>query len=128
MWKDLGIQPTADSKAIRRAYARQLRSLDPDSDPAAFQRLREAFEWAMRGADRPAASVREIPRRMASPVERESVQVSAGQPSVVIAIPADTRGPDLQPHAISTLQPDFRVDDGEVQAILGGCRRALEAG
>ena len=47
MWDELGIGPCNDPKAIRRAYAARLKKLDPDQDPAAFTRLREALEWAL---------------------------------------------------------------------------------
>jgi hypothetical protein len=47
MWDELGIEPTSDAKAIRRAYAARLRVIDPDRDPAAFQTLRAAYERAL---------------------------------------------------------------------------------
>jgi hypothetical protein len=50
MWDELGIAPCADPKAIRRAYAARLKKLDPDRDPEAFARLRDAFEWALGSA------------------------------------------------------------------------------
>lgn len=49
IWSVLGIEPTQDITAIKRAYARQLKSTRPDQDPEAYQRLREAFESAKRG-------------------------------------------------------------------------------
>ena len=53
IWDELGIPPARDAKAIRRAYAARLKRLDPDSDPAAFQRLRQAYEAALEQAARP---------------------------------------------------------------------------
>ncbi|ORM76525.1 hypothetical protein HA44_15365 [Mixta gaviniae] len=52
-WQILGIEPTGDETAIRRAYARQLKTCRPDSDPEGYQRLREAFEWAKSSAGTP---------------------------------------------------------------------------
>lgn len=49
IWSVLGIEPTQDIAAIKRAYAHQLKSTRPDQDPQAYQRLREAFESARRG-------------------------------------------------------------------------------
>ena len=49
-WQILGIEPTGDEALIRRAYARQLKTCRPDSDPDGYQRLREAFEWAKSSA------------------------------------------------------------------------------
>ena len=51
MWQELDIAATTDIKAIRRAYAGRLRRIDVDRDPAAFQRLRQAFEAALRDAE-----------------------------------------------------------------------------
>jgi hypothetical protein len=51
MWDELGISPCDDPKAIRRAYAARLKKLDPDRDPAAFARLREALELALAEAE-----------------------------------------------------------------------------
>jgi hypothetical protein len=45
-WGILGIKPTTQSKAIRSAYAARLKTIDVDSDPAAFMVLRDAYEWA----------------------------------------------------------------------------------
>jgi hypothetical protein len=47
MWQELGIEPTADPRAIRAAYARHLKDIDPGRDLEAFQRLRQAYEAAL---------------------------------------------------------------------------------
>ncbi|HVM79571.1 MAG TPA: J domain-containing protein [Stellaceae bacterium] len=52
MWEELGIAPTSDARAIRRAYAQRLRDAHPDRDPQAFQRLRLALERAIAWAER----------------------------------------------------------------------------
>jgi hypothetical protein len=49
-WAELGISETRDSRAIRRAYAGRLKTIDQMNDPASFQRLRQAYEWALRFA------------------------------------------------------------------------------
>lgn len=49
-WQILGIAPTAEAAAIRRAYADKLRALDIDRDAAAYANLREARDWALRWA------------------------------------------------------------------------------
>jgi hypothetical protein len=47
MWGVLGIAPTADTAAVRRAYVAKLRAIDVEREPAAFIRLREAYEGAL---------------------------------------------------------------------------------
>lgn len=54
-WEDLGIPPTPDRAAIRRAYARRLKTIDADREPEAFQRLRHAYETALEGSPADAA-------------------------------------------------------------------------
>ncbi len=43
----LGLPPTADERAIKRAYAALLRVHRPDEDPADFQRINEAYAEAL---------------------------------------------------------------------------------
>jgi hypothetical protein len=50
-WDALGIAATTDRAVIRRAYAERLKAMGPDRDAAAFQRLRTAYETALRDAE-----------------------------------------------------------------------------
>ncbi len=45
-WRALGIEPTSDVRAVKRAYAAKLKAIDPDADVAAFLRLRDALAAA----------------------------------------------------------------------------------
>lgn len=45
-WAMLHIAPTSDLKAIKRAYATQLKAHRPEDNAEHFQCLREAYEWA----------------------------------------------------------------------------------
>jgi len=46
-WALLGIAPTDEPREVKRAYARVLKTIDPDSDPQAFKDLRAAYETAL---------------------------------------------------------------------------------
>ncbi|MBU7579476.1 MAG: hypothetical protein KAF27_03250 [Porphyrobacter sp.] len=50
-WSRLGIDPTPDKAAIRKAYADALRSINPDEDIAGFADLRRARDSALWMAD-----------------------------------------------------------------------------
>ena len=49
-WQVLGIAETRDERDIKRAYARQLKLNRPEDGAAAFQRLRDAYDHALRFA------------------------------------------------------------------------------
>lgn len=51
-WNILGIRADADERTIKRSYAALLKVHRPDEDLDAFQRLREAYEQALRLARR----------------------------------------------------------------------------
>ncbi|QZQ52468.1 J domain-containing protein (plasmid) [Erwinia persicina] len=53
-WAILGIEPTEDQQVIRQAYRKLLPTFHPESDPAGFKRLREAYEQARKGMEAPA--------------------------------------------------------------------------
>ncbi|GAA0135067.1 hypothetical protein YSY43_19070 [Paenibacillus sp. YSY-4.3] len=48
IWGILGIEQTYDTTIIRRAYAKQLKIHHPEDDPEGYQRLREAYDRAMK--------------------------------------------------------------------------------
>ena len=80
-WTVLGIAPTEDVRAVKRAYASRLKECRPEDDPQGFARLREAYD-AVLGALTNAA--RHTPR----PLEAFSTSPPA---------PAATLPPRLQP-------------------------------
>ncbi len=57
IWDILKISPTSDQKAIRRAYAEQLRHNNPEENPEGFQSLRVAYERALNEAPVPSHTI-----------------------------------------------------------------------
>jgi hypothetical protein len=51
-WSLLGLEPTEDRRAIKKAYAAKLKAIDPDKDIAHFQDLRTAMKTAEWEAER----------------------------------------------------------------------------
>jgi len=71
MWQELGIAATADTSAIRRAYAARLKLTRPDQDPAGFARLRAAYEAALAFAERQAGADETLSNATAPPQPSE---------------------------------------------------------
>lgn len=51
IWTALGIEPTKDVSAIKRAYAEKAKTCHPEEDPEGFLRLRRAYEAALAYAE-----------------------------------------------------------------------------
>lgn len=51
IWKILGIEPTTDKKAIRKAYAAKTKVIHPEEKPEEFRQLHEAYQAALGYAD-----------------------------------------------------------------------------
>lgn len=66
-WRVLGIDPTDDFGAIRRAYAARLRALDVDNEVDAFARLRAARDHALRLAKSLSAAAELVQPELESP-------------------------------------------------------------
>ena len=47
IWKTLGIEKTADEKAVKKAYRQKLKVTRPDDNEKAFIKLRQAYEEAL---------------------------------------------------------------------------------
>ncbi len=89
LWDILGTEPTGDERALKReyatgderalkrAYAKRLKVTRPEDDPAAFQELREAYEYALRHAHLFAA---ELPEPQSAGAEAEAAEVPEAAP------------------------------------------------
>ncbi len=51
IWKILGIEPTTDKKAIRKAYAAKTKEIHPEDAPEEFKQLHEAYQAALGYSD-----------------------------------------------------------------------------
>ncbi|MCI8399771.1 MAG: J domain-containing protein [Oscillibacter sp.] len=65
MWKILGLEPTEDTAAIKRAYAQKARTCHPEEDPEGFLALRNAYQaalrWAETGGEEPPDEAPDLP-------------------------------------------------------------------
>ncbi|MBB3982496.1 hypothetical protein GGR44_002159 [Sphingobium fontiphilum] len=77
-WRLLGIDPTADASAIRRAYAARLRAMDVDADRDGFADLRDARDLALQLAAE--GTLDPEPADEAAPAAPEGEQVAIPVP------------------------------------------------
>ena len=47
IWTALGLEPTKDVSAIKRAYAEKAKTCHPEEDPEGFLNLRRAYQAAL---------------------------------------------------------------------------------
>ncbi len=85
-WQILGIEPTTDKRAIKRAYASKLKIHKPELDPEGYQRLRAAFDTVIKQSLTPARAAAEH-LTQADPVEPEPAEQTFSQPDRALTTP-----------------------------------------
>jgi len=104
----LGLDTTADERAIRRAYARELKKIDQENDPDGFQSLRSAYDAALLWGRQTNPAVPSSPERRDS----HGADVSRGAGTVAsfappnVAVPKLWRDSPLEPSAAPAQRDD----------------------
>ncbi len=101
-WDVLGLAPTADVVAIKRAYARRLKVTRPDDDAQAYQNLREAYDAALVLARHVA------PESVDEETDEGTTHDASSTP---VAPPADAAIERVVPAMPTTVAPDVEVED-----------------
>lgn len=119
-WTLLGIAPTREEREIKRAYTRLLRLRPPETDPAGFQSLREAYEAALflaRFQGSPEAAPPDIPVPDPAALETASGPgpVSSAAPDVALAAPFPAEQAEKAAPIPSDLPPSW---EAEARAFL----------
>ncbi len=83
IWDELGIAPTDDRGAVRRAYAARLKTAAPDADPQGFARLRQAYEQALAAAETTVETASPVQQRAATSAREPPASPAAVQPDGV---------------------------------------------
>lgn len=86
IWTILGLEPTQDVSAIKRAYAQKARACHPEEDPEGFLELREAYQAALDYAGGKTDFSQEVPEPPAGPDAEEEEDEGwslTGRPQVI---------------------------------------------
>ena len=112
-WKELGVDPGADAETVRRAYLRLIKTRKPESDPAGFQRAREAYEIARASGDLESIAAGSA-RRHHAPVFFE------GAPAAAATETAGSSDSRQAPAAAPTAAPPGGGDRPQADIIFDG--------
>lgn len=110
MWDVLGLEPTTDQGAVRKAYAARLKQIDIDHDPSAFIRLRQAYEGCLNWEE-PAPDLQQAP--------------SGGCDQTPVAAEADGSSPSVAGFQAAF---DRALSQGRFQSLADLYREGLVAG
>lgn len=127
-WDTLGIKPTNDIRAIKKAYSVKLKTTRPDDDAAAYQQLREAYEAAQWLAQHAFVTVQEDASE--SVVTGVEAPASAETPIALMAEPSPPEPPApivAAPFTVEEVSPEL-VQGPTVERLLQTCAAILEQG
>ena len=106
LWEILGTEPTGDERALKRAYAKRLKVTRPEDDPAAFQELREAYEYALRHAHLFAGQLPEAePESTGAEVPEAPPMEAAELWGVIDEAPQETQAPPAELWGVIAQEP-----------------------
>lgn len=127
IWNILEIDPTPDTKIIKRAYAKKLKVTRPDENPQGFQELHEAYKRALDEAD---YWEEETDSDSIEATDDSVGQDQSRQPQPVSLDPIDTHS-EIEEHHISSEpeihQPEVNPYQQEGERLLDLAQLLLTA-
>lgn len=131
-WARLGLEPTTDLGAIKKAYAARLKTTRPDDDAEAYQALRGAYERAQQWAkwQREQAPPAEALTAELDPVPEPTPATTPAEPP---APPAEARpaadavAAEVARDELTPVQPRQLIDTLELRWRRGGSAALLQA-
>ena len=116
IWDILGIPPTSDKRAIKKAYAAKCSACHPEEHPEEFDQLHKAYTAAVKIAARiPAGAEAAVPadEQTAAPASKQATILPSNHP----AAPAIPDIPDIS----------HLVEQGMEQELNASCSKLLES-
>lgn len=94
IWKILGIEPTTDTRAIKKAYAAQVKNCHQEDEPERWQELHEAYKQALEVAENGHVPVRKTVKRKSEPKSDVNVEKKESTTPKTAATPEKKKEPE----------------------------------
>lgn len=120
-WEKLGIAPTDDVRAIRRAYAQALKAIDVEREPKAFIALREAYDQALADASAEATVAEPLSLREQAEVALGRLEWALIERPVEIEAALDAL---LDPALVVDIDANLAVEERLAALLLGTAPRS----